>query len=126
MEEAPDTGPKFGGIFRWTPQASVANLDPTRQTSFVTHSIVYQWYDYPFGWNLDRVAQEQMVDTWSVNDEATEYTFSLREGLEFHDGNPVTSEDVTASILRWKTTLRVSRERCGILRKSQQLKLWTN
>ena len=104
MEEAPDTGPKFGGIFRWTPQASVPNLDPTRQTSFVTHSIVYQWYDYPFGWNLDRVAQEQMVDTWSVNDEATEYTFSLREGLEFHDGNPVTSEDVTASILRWKTT----------------------
>ena len=104
MEEQPQTGPKQGGILRWTPQASVANLDPTRQTSFVTHSIVYQWYDYPFGWNLDRVAQEQMVDTWSVNEEATEYTFSLRDGLEFHDGSPVTSEDVTASILRWKTT----------------------
>ena len=68
MMEAPETGPKQGGILRWTPQASVANLDPTRQTSFVTHSIVYQWYDYPFGWNLDRVAQEQMVDSWSVND----------------------------------------------------------
>ena len=61
MEAAPATGPKSGGIIRWTPQASVANLDPTRQTSFVTHSIVHQWYDYPFGWNLDRVAQEQMV-----------------------------------------------------------------
>ncbi len=102
--DAMDTGPKSGGVLRWTPQASVANLDPTRQTSFVTHSIVYQWYDYPFGWNIDRVAQEQMVDSWSLNDEATEYTFTLREGLEFHNGNSVTSEDVTASILRWKTT----------------------
>jgi peptide/nickel transport system substrate-binding protein len=42
-----------------------------------------------------------MVESYKVSTDRKTWTFTLREGLEFHDGQPVTSEDVIASIRRW-------------------------
>jgi peptide/nickel transport system substrate-binding protein len=43
----------------------------------------------------------QMVDKWDVSADKLTYTFTLRDGLEWHDGKPVTTADVIASIKRW-------------------------
>src|SRR5690606_3539489 len=43
----------------------------------------------------------QMVDKWSLSDDKKTWTFTLRDGLEWHDGKPVTSEDCIASLKRW-------------------------
>src|SRR4029453_8882033 len=43
----------------------------------------------------------QMVESWSVSPDNRLWTFKLRSGLEFHDGKPVTAEDVVASLARW-------------------------
>ena len=45
--------------------------------------------------------QPQMVDTYSKSDDGLVWTFVLRDGLTFHDGAPVTGEDVVASLTRW-------------------------
>ncbi len=42
-----------------------------------------------------------MVDTYTVSDDKLVWTFTLREGLKFHDGAPVRSADAVASIKRW-------------------------
>ena len=42
-----------------------------------------------------------MVESWTVSDDNRLWTFKLRKGLEFHDGKPVTGEDVIASLQRW-------------------------
>jgi ABC-type transport system substrate-binding protein len=42
-----------------------------------------------------------MVKGYSVSDDKLTYTFTLRDGLKFHDGAPVTSADCIASIQRW-------------------------
>ena len=42
-----------------------------------------------------------MVDSWTVSDDKRLWTFTLRDGLKFHDGAPVASADVLASIKRW-------------------------
>ncbi len=42
-----------------------------------------------------------MVDKYDVSADKTVWTFTLRDGLEWHDGKPVTSEDCIASIKRW-------------------------
>src|SRR5882757_3521123 len=42
-----------------------------------------------------------MVDKWDVSADKLTYTFVLRDGLEWHDGKPVTAEDCIASIKRW-------------------------
>ena len=50
-----------------------------------------------------------MIETWSMNPEATDYTFTLRGGLvfssNFRPAAPVTSDVVLASIERWRTSL---------------------
>lgn len=42
-----------------------------------------------------------LATTWQANDDATEWTFTLREGVRFHDGTPVTAEAVKFNIDRW-------------------------
>jgi len=42
-----------------------------------------------------------MVDRYTVSRDQMRYTFTLRDGLQFHDGQPVTAQDCVASILRW-------------------------
>ena len=39
--------------------------------------------------------------TWKVSDDKLTYTFTLRDGLKWHDGAPVTAEDCVASLKRW-------------------------
>lgn len=40
----------------------------------------------------------ELAEDWTASDDATQWTFTLREGLAFHDGRPVTAADVVASI----------------------------
>ena len=42
-----------------------------------------------------------MVDKWTTPDDKRTWTFTLRDGLELHDGTPVTGEDVVPSLKRW-------------------------
>jgi peptide/nickel transport system substrate-binding protein len=42
-----------------------------------------------------------MVDTYTISPDKLTYTFALRPGLKFHDGQAVTSRDVVASLDRW-------------------------
>jgi peptide/nickel transport system substrate-binding protein len=44
--------------------------------------------------------QPALAESWEVSDDQLTYTFTLREGLTFHDGNPVTAEDCRRSFMR--------------------------
>ena len=46
--------------------------------------------------------QPDLAESWSINPDASVYTFKLRQGVTFPSGNPVTSEDVRFSLLRAK------------------------
>lgn len=41
-----------------------------------------------------------LAESWTSNDKATEWTFKLREGVKFHDGSPLTAEDVVYTFRR--------------------------
>src|SRR5207244_9714893 len=43
----------------------------------------------------------QMVESEEVSDDGLSWTFRLRPGLKFHDGEPVLAQDVVASLNRW-------------------------
>ena len=58
-------------------------------------------YDTLFALDEHLKPQPQMVDTWKLSDDKLTYTFTLREGLKFHDGTPVRSADCIASLARW-------------------------
>lgn len=58
-------------------------------------------YDTLFALNEKFEVKPQMVKSWSVSADKTVYTFTLRDGLAWHDGQPVTAADCVASIKRW-------------------------
>ena len=76
-------------------------LDPIMTTAYMSRNHGYMIYDTLFALDSEMRPQPQMVDSWTVSDDGLVYTFTLRDGLVFHDGAPVTGEDVAASIARW-------------------------
>ena len=50
---------------------------------------------------LDNMAlHPELAEEWTTNSDATEYTFKIRKGVEFHDGSPLTADDVVWSMNR--------------------------
>jgi peptide/nickel transport system substrate-binding protein len=90
-------------VLRVVPMSNLTILDPVWTTAYVTLSHGYLIYDTLFGTDEKGAVKPQMVDKWTVSPDQRVWTFTLRDGLEFHDGKPVTSEDVIASITRWST-----------------------
>lgn len=88
-------------VLRIVPHADLKNLDPIWTTAYITRNHGYMVYDTLFATDGDLKVQPQMVDTWKVSDDGLSYSFTLRDGLKWHDGAPVTSEDCIASIVRW-------------------------
>ena len=88
-------------VLRVIPHADLKNLDPIWTTAYITRNHGYMIYDTLFAMDESMKPQPQMVDSWEVSDDKLTWTFTLRDGLTFHDGEPVTSEDVIASLERW-------------------------
>jgi len=76
-------------------------LDPIWTTAFITRNHGYLIYDVLFAKDANLKIQPQMVDKYEASADKLTWTFTLRDGLEWHDGKPVTSEDCVASIKRW-------------------------
>jgi peptide/nickel transport system substrate-binding protein len=88
-------------VLRATMHADVRTLDPiwTTQTIAGVHGMMV--FDTLFSTDAELNPQPQMVDKWTVSEDRKVYTFTLRDGLTFHDGSPVTSKDAVASMVRW-------------------------
>jgi peptide/nickel transport system substrate-binding protein len=81
--------------------SDVKILDPIWTTAYIVRNHGYMIYDTLFAVDDKLAVKPQMVDSWKVSDDKLTYTFTLRDGLKFHDGQPVTSADCIASIRRW-------------------------
>ncbi len=76
-------------------------VDPIWTTALISTHHGNMIYDTLFSVDEQLRPQPQMVDKWEVSPDKLTWTFTLREGLEWHDGKPVTGEDCVASIKRW-------------------------
>ena len=77
-------------------------VDPIWTTAYMSRNYGYMVYDTLFAMDEDTKIHPQMVEKYSVGGPNNlTYTFTLRDGLMFHDGAPVTSADVIQSIKRW-------------------------
>ena len=65
-------------------------LDPIWTTAYITRNHGYMVYDVLFATDAKGEVQPQMVDKYTVSDDKLKWTFTLRDGLVFHDGAPVT------------------------------------
>lgn len=88
-------------VLRVVPHADLTILDPTVSSATITADHSYMVYDTLFALDDKFIPQPQMVESWSLSSDHLVYRFTLRDGLMFHNGAPVTAEDAVASIKRW-------------------------
>ena len=76
-------------------------IDPVWTTALISTHHGNMIYDTLFAVDDKLQVRPQMVDKWEVSPDKLTWTFTLREGLQWSDGLPVTAEDCAASIKRW-------------------------
>ena len=76
-------------------------VDPIWTTALISAHHGNMIYDTLFALDAQQQIKPQMVDKWEVSPDKLTWTFTLRDGLLWHDGKPVTAEDCVASIKRW-------------------------
>ncbi|MBS7809679.1 ABC transporter substrate-binding protein [Roseococcus pinisoli] len=76
-------------------------LDPFVSPEYMARNHGYMVYDTLFALDSKMRPQPQMVASHSTSPDGLTWNFTLRDNLRFHDGAPVTSEDVIASLRRW-------------------------
>ena len=69
-------------------------------TAYIIRDFGYMIYDTLLAEDANFKIQPQMAE-YKVSDDKLTYTFTLRDGLKWHDGTPVTAEDCVASLKRW-------------------------
>jgi len=79
----------------------LASLDPVVSTAAFVRNHGFLVYDQLFALDSQGVARPQMVDSHTVSADGLTHRFTLRDGLAFHDGQPVRAADAVASIRRW-------------------------
>ncbi len=88
-------------VLKFIPEGDTAVLDPIWTTATVTRNHAYLVFDTLYGQDAQFAMQPQMVAGHSVEQDGKLWRLTLREGLRFHDGEPVRAQDVVPSIRRF-------------------------
>jgi peptide/nickel transport system substrate-binding protein len=88
-------------VLRFVPQANLTVLDPIFTTAAVTGNHGWLVFDTLFGVNKAQQAKPQMAEGYTVSDNGLTYLIKLRDGLKWHDGEPVRAQDCAPSLARW-------------------------
>jgi peptide/nickel transport system substrate-binding protein len=86
---------------RFVAQADLKVVDPIWTTAYITRNHGYMVYDTLFGTDEQLQIKPQMVERYRMSADGMKHTFTLRDGLRWHDGQPVRSEDCVESLKRW-------------------------
>jgi peptide/nickel transport system substrate-binding protein len=88
-------------VLRFIPHSNLATIDPVGTTGYIVRNHGYMVYDTLFATDAEFRIRPQMVESWEGSGTDLVWTFRLREGLKFHDNEPVRARDVVPSLRRW-------------------------
>src|SRR5690348_3541388 len=83
-----------GKTIKFIPEADLRSLDPIWTTAYITRNHGYMVYDTLFALDEHFKPQPQMAEKWTVSEDNLVYTITLRDGLKWHDGEPVDRKSV--------------------------------
>ncbi len=94
--------PKRGGILNWFNYADPARLDLHTETPLAVSQSVVGLYSGLLQWGPEKpkTVSPDLAERWEVAEDGTVYTFHLRRGVKWHDGEAFTSADAIYSLQR--------------------------
>ena len=92
--------PKRGGVLRAAFSADPAGFDPQRGPSGMSHVVIEQVYSTLMALDPDAKPYPELAESFSMSEDGLQYTFKLRPGIKFHNGDDLTAEDVKFSFDR--------------------------
>lgn len=90
-----------GGTLNVAYNAQPATFDPMTTGATATREITRMVFEGLFELDADGNPQPQLCESFEKNDTNTEWTFKLRQGVKFHNGEEMKAKDVVASLNRW-------------------------
>lgn len=76
-------------------------LDPHITTATITKDFTSPIFETLVALDSELEPQPMLAEEWEISEDGKTYTFKLREGVKFHNGKEMTSEDVIASYDKW-------------------------
>lgn len=104
LRPMPALAAKKGGHLKaaWAGTSEILTLDPARINQVLQFQISSQIHSGLTHINAQLVAEGDLATEWMVSDDGLNWTFNLREGVKFHNGDPFTADDVLFTVQRSK------------------------
>ena len=88
-------------VLRFIPQIDLVFLDPVFSMTNITRNHAGLVFDRLYSADNALRAHPQMAEGHTIDNDGLRWTIKLRDGLRFHDGEPVLARDAVASLRRW-------------------------
>jgi len=94
--------PKYGGVFKLATHQDIPTLDCMMTSADVPYEAGGHIFETLVQYiTADGQIAPELADSWTVSKDNLKFTFKIRQGVKFHNGAELTSEDVLASVERW-------------------------
>jgi peptide/nickel transport system substrate-binding protein len=101
LAAAPADAQKKGGVLRVGNLGEPPALDAHWTTASITETLTNHIYEGLFSLDRENKPTPMLAESHTVSKDGLTYTFKLRQGVKFHNGKEMSSEDVVASLGRW-------------------------